>query len=173
MKRDWLWDRNIPLARAKRILSHPEDPEFIELAAALLLRKNSPREVFEDYISASAFCRNWQRIKKRMKKDAWGLPRLDFWQAIYEKAKDRLKERGIIVSPPAVAIDELCLRVGEKIKDIRIVKGLSQKELAGKIGISQQMISRVEKGKENVSLITLKNIAKAMNLGVDILLSPP
>jgi transcriptional regulator with XRE-family HTH domain len=34
--------------------------------------------------------------------------------------------------------------------------------LAKKIGVSQQMLSRIEKGKENLSLLTLKNVTGSL-----------
>jgi len=40
--------------------------------------------------------------------------------------------------------------------------GLSQKDFAKKIGVSQQLISRIEQGRENVSLGTLDNISRAL-----------
>lgn len=47
-------------------------------------------------------------------------------------------------------------------------QGLSQGELAKKMGISQQLISRIEKGKENFSLFTLNNISCALDQKIQI-----
>ncbi|MBM3244828.1 MAG: helix-turn-helix transcriptional regulator, partial [Candidatus Omnitrophica bacterium] len=57
-----------------------------------------------------------------------------------------------------------------RIKIIRKQKGISQKVLAGKLKVSQQVISRVESGRENVSLSTLKKVADGLGakLSVDI-----
>ena len=46
-------------------------------------------------------------------------------------------------------------------------KGLTQKEFAQRVGCSQQYISRILKGKENLSLETISKIETA--LGVSIL----
>lgn len=46
-------------------------------------------------------------------------------------------------------------------------KGLTQKEFAQRVGCSQQYISRILKGKENLSLETISKIEAA--LGVSIL----
>ncbi|MBU2568162.1 MAG: helix-turn-helix domain-containing protein [Elusimicrobia bacterium] len=64
------------------------------------------------------------------------------------------------------AIDELCKSIGDRIKGIRNQKGLTQKQFAKKLKVSQQLISRIESGRENISIITLKNIAKALNTRV-------
>lgn len=45
----------------------------------------------------------------------------------------------------------------------RIKKGMSQKELAGKMGTKQSAISRFESGKYNPSLSFLQKIAEALD----------
>jgi len=45
----------------------------------------------------------------------------------------------------------------------RVEKGLSQKELAKKIGTKQSAISRLESGGYNPSLAFLRKVAKALN----------
>ena len=59
-------------------------------------------------------------------------------------------------------------KVGKDIRGIRQAKGLSQKGLAKKLGVSQQLVSRVEKGKENISLRTLTSISRALNRKIEI-----
>ncbi|MDO6353975.1 helix-turn-helix transcriptional regulator [Caloramator sp. CAR-1] len=54
----------------------------------------------------------------------------------------------------------------EKIKELRLQKGLSQRALASKAGISQSMLSDIEKGKVNPTVKVLIKISNA--LGVDI-----
>lgn len=98
-----------------------------------------------------------------MRKDKWASQRIIFWQAIYEKLFERYRKKGIKFKERKEEVrDDLCKEAGEEIRRIRKEKGLSQKALAKKLGISQQLISRVEKGKENISLITLKNMVKVL-----------
>ncbi len=56
--------------------------------------------------------------------------------------------------------------LGEKIKEIRKSRKLSQDELSEKIGIDPKHLSRIEVGRSFPSLDTLERIAKA--LGIDI-----
>jgi len=158
MTRDWLWDKKISLREARNILSDPEHPKFIYLAALLLSRKNSPREVLKEYISPRDFCLNWLKIKKQMSKDAWNSPRIHFWQAIYEKVREKLGKRGI-KTKVETKIDGFCLEIGQALKKIRRDNNLTQKELAKKLNVSQQLVSRIEIGRENLSLRTLKEFA--------------
>lgn len=172
-KRDWLWDRNTSLERARSALKNPKDKFFLSLAALLLSRKNTPKEVFGIYIKPLVFLQNWQRIKRQMRKDTWNNPRIEFWQAIYETVKKKYEKRGIHI-PKEVSLakpqDEFCKIIADKIKVVRIQKGLTQTSLARKLKVSQQMISRIEQGRENVSLLTLKKIVDCLgaNLELDI-----
>ena len=164
MKKDWLWDRRIGFSEAKKILSRPEDDRFILIASLLLARKVNPREVFKDYLDPVLFCKEWQRIKKKMKQDRWGGQRLIFWQAIYEKLLARYRKKGtqLIRGRDAAPRDPVCEALGREMQRVRKEEGLSQEQLAQKAGVSHQLISRIEKGKENISLITLKKISKAL-----------
>ena len=163
-KTDWLWDRNIPAKEVKNILADERHPKFTEIAALLLARKNTPKEVFENYLSKDTFVRNWQRVKKRMRQDKWTEDRIIFWQAVHEKLAETFREKGIPIRSPKIISpgDELCRHVGEQIKNLRKQSGLTQAGLAQKLGVSQQVISRVESGRDNVSLLTVKQIVEAL-----------
>lgn len=56
--------------------------------------------------------------------------------------------------------------IGEKIREIRKARGLTQKELGEKAGIAEPTIRRYELGKLNPKIETVKKIADA--LGVDM-----
>jgi len=59
-------------------------------------------------------------------------------------------------------------KIGQKIKQIRKGWGLSQIELAERIGVSFQQIQKYEKGSTRISVMRLQQISKA--LGIDITL---
>lgn len=59
--------------------------------------------------------------------------------------------------------------LGENIKKIRIEKGLTQKELADKVGISGAFMSLIEKGANNPSDENLIKISDVLNVPIDIL----
>jgi DNA-binding XRE family transcriptional regulator len=160
MRLDWLWDRNITDSDVKKILSDEDNDRFVEFAALLLSRKNTPKEIFELYLSQKQFVRNWNRIKRHMRKNAWNEPRIIFWQAVYEKLFEEFKERGIAVRSvrKEEPFGELCKSIGEKLRMYRQKMGLTQNELAQRLGISQQIISRIETGRNNMSVLTLNRI---------------
>lgn len=56
--------------------------------------------------------------------------------------------------------------IGEKIKKIRKESGITQKQLAQKLGVSQAAIVQFESEKSNPKIDTLKKIADALNVSV-------
>jgi DNA-binding XRE family transcriptional regulator len=168
MNNDWLWDRKLTDADARNILRHQDSPNFIQTAALLLSRKNTPRDVFKDYLDPVVFCGRWQAIKRKMRQDSWSEPRIIFWQAVYENLIEKYRKKGLTFRKEIIAQDPLCAVVGKRIAALRQGQGKTQKEFAHKIGVSQQLVSRIEKGGENISLKTLKNIARALNVKIDI-----
>lgn len=57
-------------------------------------------------------------------------------------------------------------KFGNRLKNLRKEKGLSQEELALKSGLNRPYISGIEQGKRNVSLEVMEKLAEA--LGVEI-----
>lgn len=169
MKSNWLWDRKISASGARRILKNPAHRRFFYLAALLLARNNEPKEVFDNYLEPLLLCKHWAVIKKRMREDKWAGPRIIFWQAIYERLLEKYRKRGIVFRKAAPFVrDPLCEITGRQIRDIRKADNLSQKKLAKKLDVSQQMVSRIEKGKENISLVTLNNVSRALGKKIEI-----
>jgi len=58
--------------------------------------------------------------------------------------------------------------IGRTIKLLRRSKGLSQIELAGKIGVSFQQIQKYEKGSTRISVARLQEIAHAIGVNITI-----
>ena len=70
------------------------------------------------------------------------------------------------------AATKLALEVGEQVRDARETAGLSQRELAARMGTSQAAIARLEAGGVGATLTTLQKVATALNLEVAVLLRP-
>ncbi|MBF7050528.1 XRE family transcriptional regulator [Streptococcus sp. HF-2466] len=67
---------------------------------------------------------------------------------------------------------ELAIYIGEKIKEYRKLKGLTQKELAKKIGMGDTTIANYEKGFRTPKKNTLFKLAKAFDISIDDLFPP-
>jgi len=62
-------------------------------------------------------------------------------------------------------------RFGRAVKAARVEKGLSQEELAARIDADQAYVSRIETGRMNVTLETADQIAEALGVGLEMLLT--
>jgi transcriptional regulator with XRE-family HTH domain len=60
---------------------------------------------------------------------------------------------------------------GERIKDLRLAKGLSQEELAFRAGMHRTYLGGIERGERNPSLKNIEAIARALNVALPELFS--
>ncbi len=60
--------------------------------------------------------------------------------------------------------------LGERIRELRTECGLSQKQLAAKIGVATNTVSQYESGKSKTSIDVLANLAVALDTTTDFLL---
>ena len=57
-------------------------------------------------------------------------------------------------------------RLGNNLKKIRTVKGISQGEIARRLETDKGFVSNIENGKTNPTLATISKIAKAIGVSV-------
>ena len=67
---------------------------------------------------------------------------------------------------------QLAIQVGEKISDDRESHGVSQRELATRMGTSQAAVARLEAGGVGSTLTTLQKVALALNVRLTVDLDP-
>ena len=61
---------------------------------------------------------------------------------------------------------EFLVRLGLRIKELRLKKGISQKDLAMECNFEKASMSRIESGKTNITLLTLYKIMNALDADV-------
>ncbi|MDB5284923.1 MAG: transcriptional regulator [Bacteroidota bacterium] len=61
---------------------------------------------------------------------------------------------------------DLLVKLGERIREVRIIKKFSQMQLAALSNSEKSNISRLESGKLNPTIITLKRIADILRVSV-------
>jgi len=66
-----------------------------------------------------------------------------------------------------LVVQEKLLQLGLIVKKLREGKGLSQTELAYKIGKDQPSINRLEKGRVNPSIIYLLQICEGLEITIE------
>lgn len=62
------------------------------------------------------------------------------------------------------------IKLGNKIRESREVKGLLQRELADKAGLPARTVGRIERGEVDMRLSSLTKIAKALRVNIKDLL---
>jgi ribosome-binding protein aMBF1 (putative translation factor) len=84
----------------------------------------------------------------------------------YKELKNRLlKDREIRKEYNALTPE---FAIAQAVIKKRLEKGLTQSQLAKKIGTKQSAISRLESGNYNPSISFLEKIAKALNLNLSV-----
>ncbi len=69
--------------------------------------------------------------------------------------------------PEAASIDDTLEGIGGRLRDERVKAGLSQRELARRLGLSASMISQLESGASKPSVGTLYAIVTELDLSLD------
>jgi len=62
-------------------------------------------------------------------------------------------------------------KFGQRVKQLRSRRGMSQELLAHRAGLDRTYISGVERGERNISLVNIEKIAAALNVSVAYLFS--
>lgn len=91
---------------------------------------------------------SWQDLKTR---------RLDAMSAAERAEYDR-----------AYAAAKLAAEVGDRVRQAREAAGISQRELARRMGTSQSAVDRLEAGGVGATLTTLQRAASALGLTVSV-----
>lgn len=55
-------------------------------------------------------------------------------------------------------------QLGQRVRELRKSKGLSQEQLAHLSGLSRQYITDVERGARNIAIVNVEKIAKALEI---------
>lgn len=61
-------------------------------------------------------------------------------------------------------MDNINIKFGRRIKELRLIENISQEELAFRCQLSKNYVSDVERGTRNVTLKVVEKFAKGMNV---------
>ena len=103
----------------------------------------------------------WPKIRAQWIKRARQSDFRDWRETIYEQLVDA---HGRGRRKPASAAPVFFRKFGELIKEARIRKGLSQKQLAYRIGMKQPDVSRIEEGRKNITLSTAMRFCNVLGI---------
>ena len=62
-------------------------------------------------------------------------------------------------------------KFGERLKQLRKIKGLSQEQLAEKANLHRTYIGMIERAEKNITLLNIEKIAKALDTNITNLLN--
>jgi len=156
----YFWEYNSKaIKETEKILRNPEHPQFVTKVYTFLSRCDKPQEVFT-LINKEDFIRNWPKIRRYWTRRRQAEDFRYWWESIYESL---LKKKGIKKIKKSYPQSEL-KKIGMLLRDKRIEKGYSQKDLAIKVGLRQPDISKIEKGKVNLTLETLIRLCKVLDI---------
>ena len=68
-------------------------------------------------------------------------------------------------------MEDIKVKFGQRVKELRLLKGYSQEKLAELSDLDRTYIPGIEAGKRNISLVVIEKIAKAFNLSLSELLN--
>jgi ribosome-binding protein aMBF1 (putative translation factor) len=94
------------------------------------------------------------------------------WTDLKEKRLGRMTADERAEYDQAYAEAQLAAEVGERIRTAREAAGLSQRDLASRMGTSQAAIARLEAGGVGATLTTLHRVAVALDLELKVELRP-
>lgn len=76
----------------------------------------------------------------------------------------------LVPAAPEAAAPTETLQVASAVRDLRRVRNLSQRQLAGRMGVPRTYISKIENGKAMPTLSSLDRLAKALQVDISALL---
>jgi transcriptional regulator with XRE-family HTH domain len=65
---------------------------------------------------------------------------------------------------------KILIEFGEKVRELRKEKGISQEELSYKADLHRTYIGMIERAEKNITLINIEKIAKALEVEISELL---
>jgi len=90
------------------------------------------------------------------------------WTELKVQRLDAMSADERIEYDRAYAAAALAAEVGERVREAREAAGLSQRDLARRMGTSQAAVDRLEAGGVGATLTTLQRVATALGLEVNV-----
>lgn len=66
---------------------------------------------------------------------------------------------------------EILIKFGERVREVRTQKGLSQEQLAHLADVHRTYIGMIERAEKNITLISIEKIANALEIKISDLLN--
>lgn len=60
---------------------------------------------------------------------------------------------------------------GQNVRNLRVERGLSQEQLADRVGLHRTYVGMIERAEKNITLCNIEKLAKALNVKVSTLVN--
>jgi len=70
------------------------------------------------------------------------------------------------------AKDETLIKFGERVRELRKERGLSQERLAFKADLHRTYIGMIERAEKNITLLNIRKLANALDVNIQNLFPP-
>jgi transcriptional regulator with XRE-family HTH domain len=67
-------------------------------------------------------------------------------------------------APKGAALSDVTVRFGNRLREVRKGKGLTQEKLAESAKLSRNYVNDVERGRRNVTIATVESLARALGV---------
>lgn len=158
----YFWDLNEKALKETKMIFRTQHthPKFMVRLVTLLSRCDRPKELLS-ILSEKEFIEIWPKVRVYWRKIQPESDFRDWWETVYEQILQKYKA-GKKMSKGDFS--SLFFKIGKIMKDARIEKGLSQNDLALKVGMKQPDISKIEEGKKNITIETLAYLCKTLGI---------
>jgi transcriptional regulator with XRE-family HTH domain len=68
--------------------------------------------------------------------------------------------------------NSLTIALGSRIRECRKLSGISQEEFAAMVGLDRSYVGCIERGEQNITVINLARVAKALGVEIGELFPP-
>lgn len=62
--------------------------------------------------------------------------------------------------------NKVLINFGRKIRELRLLKGLSQEELAYRANVHRTYVGMIERAEKNITLLNIEKFAKALEINI-------
>ncbi len=66
---------------------------------------------------------------------------------------------------------EILIKFGNRVRELRLQKGISQEELAHLANVHRTYIGMIERAEKNITLINIEKIAMSLGVSINMLLN--
>ena len=153
------WMNAEAVKETEKIIRNPAHPLFVNRIYEFLSRNDDAKALFR-LISRKDFVEQWPKVRLYWNKKSTAPDFKAWWETLYEQILKSEHEKTRMEGGPSKTFEA----IARAIRDARIEKGWSQSDFARRVRMNQPNVSKMEKGRMNMTLQTLVRICKVLEI---------